>query len=76
MKYRLFYSEFALGQEGTKEITVRRSLRERLLTWPWRPWRKTRSMTVPNWVPCIYKAGDMIIAHPSFRPAIERGEMT
>ncbi len=31
--------------------TVRRSWRERLLTWPWRPWVVSREIVIPALIP-------------------------
>ncbi len=30
---------------------VRRGWRERLFSWPWRPWRKTKAGVVPCYIP-------------------------
>lgn len=45
--------------------TVNRTWRERLLGWPWQPWRETKtvSVEVPIWD--IYQIGDKLICHPA-----------
>jgi len=50
----------------TVEEHVPRPWRERLLTWPWRPWQTTRlvSRTVPD--PHLYRFGSAcVLAHPA-----------
>jgi hypothetical protein len=45
-----------------KPIEVNRTWRERLCSWPWRPWKRTR-WHVPK-IPCAYRAGNTWIVHP------------
>jgi hypothetical protein len=50
---------------GTKSYTrVKRSLKERFLSWPWRPWRSYKE--VCTFVPSrqIYREGSKLIMHP------------
>jgi DNA-directed RNA polymerase subunit RPC12/RpoP len=47
--------------------TVNRSWKERLLTWPWRPWIKTKTIKEPG----IYQMGNTIIAHTSYQGEID-----
>lgn len=48
-----------------KPFTVRRSLKERWLSWPWRPWRATK-IVVPM-VPdrTAYRTGNIVYMHPA-----------
>lgn len=46
----------------TETITVSRSWRERLLSWPWRPWQSTRSERIPSDV--IYHMDGKMLMHP------------
>lgn len=43
--------------------TVTRTWRERLFSWPWRPWRATRVVQAPD--PSMYQmAGGLLVGHP------------
>jgi hypothetical protein len=56
----------------TEEREVKRSWRERLLSWPWCPWRshKTISVEVPD--PNFYMiGGHTVVCHPAMRLKIE-----
>lgn len=43
---------------------VRRTWRERLLSWPWKPWASQRLEAVLGPDPRLYRAGAVIIGHP------------
>jgi hypothetical protein len=46
-------------------IQVPRSWRERLLSRPWRPWRRTKPVTI--WEPkgTVFQLGNKLIMHPA-----------
>lgn len=46
------------------ERATRLTWRERLLSWPWRPWESLRisSVQVPD--PKVYQMGNVIVGHP------------
>lgn len=48
----------------TDPVTVTRTWRERLLTWPWRPLQRTKVVQVPS--PKVFVANDFggMICHP------------
>ena len=59
---------------------VPRPWRERLLTWPWRPWQATRPVTVTVPDPHLYRFGSAcVLAHPvtlaHFRNAHYRAQL-
>jgi hypothetical protein len=44
--------------------TVNRTWRERLFSWPWRPWLATRIERIPD--PSLYQlGGDTLVGHPA-----------
>ena len=43
--------------------TVDRTRRERWLSWPWRPWQRTKIVSQPS-TDC-YVTGGMVICHPA-----------
>jgi len=43
---------------------VHRTWRERLLSWPWKPWASQRLEAVLGPDPRLYRAGAVIIGHP------------
>lgn len=45
-----------------KFTDVPRTWHERLLTWPWRPWKKTKRVSLPD--PDFYGVGNDIVCHP------------
>lgn len=49
----------------TEECFLRRTWRERLFTWPWRPWRATRKIFIQVPDPNFYVVGDMVLCHPA-----------
>lgn len=68
MGYPVIYSVYC----GTYEDKiVPRTWRERLLSRPWRPWEKTK--TVNEFVPNVLMVGSppIIVAHPSLKDAVE-----
>lgn len=44
--------------------TVPRTWRERFLTWPWRPWRKTKTVEAPS-NQILDMAGKGFVVHPA-----------
>lgn len=64
---RIIFSEHA-GEYKTR--WVRRGWFERLFSLPWRPFQRERPEHYIE--PGIYRVGDMIVAHESFRAAIEK----
>lgn len=55
------------------ERTERRSWRERLLSWPWRPWHATKTVWVQ--VPsrkAVRLSDRLLVVHPEFKKEIER----
>jgi len=67
---QLFSSSAAVVEDGTKEIEVRRSIKERLFSW--KPWITTKTITVPNYKPAMFRVGNRIVYHPSLEQAILR----
>lgn len=56
-----------------KEEERRRSWSERLFSWPWRPWEKTKTVTVNVPSNEFYIAGGTtIICHPAMLRKVER----
>ena len=50
----------------TKETTVKRSWRERLLSRPWRPWKTTKIVVSQEPDPNLYRIGrTQIVGHPA-----------
>ena len=70
--YRMVESVYATFEDGKKGVYVKRSIKERLFSKPFRPFTKTKLMIVTRHTPCIYKIGDMITFHPSLRDKIIR----
>lgn len=52
--------------------TVQRTWRERLWSWPWRPWQPTKLVTVQVPSPEVLRMGDTLIAHPQTIKAIQQ----
>ncbi len=52
--------------------TVQRTWKERLLTWPWRPWITTK--VVPTHIPAAYRVGNMWVVHPTIMNELRRLE--
>lgn len=52
--------------------TVDRTCRERLLSWPWKPWIKTKKVTEKYPDPNVYTVGELIICHPAVALRIKR----
>lgn len=48
-----------------KEEVILRSWKERLLSWPWKPWEKEKTVTTMVPDEKIYKTGNQIICHPA-----------
>lgn len=44
---------------------VERSWKERLFSWPWKPWKSTKTEHYPEAVPVMYRIGNRIVGHPS-----------
>jgi len=65
--FRIMENIFMLD---TKIETVERSLKERLFTFPWKPFKKTkqRCFAVPK--EYVLKYGDKLICHPVFAKRI------
>jgi hypothetical protein len=55
----------ALTENGER-VTVERTWRERLFSWPWRPLQKTRSFTpqIPYRGGMVINGGRTVIMHP------------
>ena len=49
-------------------VEVKRTWRERLLSWPWRPWVVNKSFAKP----AMYKVGTKLICHPALLPALRK----
>jgi len=49
---------------------IKRSWRERLWSWPWRPWVVTKVFHKP----VMYRIGNKIVAHPSLMSQIRDAE--
>lgn len=50
----------------TKSRVVRRSWRERILSWPWRPWRKMCVVYHEEPLPYLMRVrDDLLICHPT-----------
>ena len=49
---------------------IKRSWRERLWSWPWRPWVVTKVFHKP----AMYQIGNTIVAHPSLMSQIRDAE--
>ena len=49
----------------TEEIEVRRTMKERLFTWPWRPMQRTKTETVTVPSPDVFLVGNQVIGHPA-----------
>lgn len=47
-----------------EEQVTRRSWRERLLSWPWRPWITERRVVVQVPSPNVYLIDQIIVCHP------------
>jgi hypothetical protein len=60
----------------TIEETVIRTWKERLFSWPWKPFKKFKTITKPN--EGYFSCGDTIVCHPQFarklREALEAGK--
>lgn len=63
-------SRFAVTLEGKKPLVMERTLRRRFFSWPWKPWVKTFTIQVPNYVPAAYRIGNKIIYHPALEAQI------
>ena len=66
-------SEYLVVESGEKiPKEYRRSWKERLLTLPWRPWRSTRIVMVPEMIPDphVYRLNDVVLMHPRTKGAI------
>jgi len=48
----------------SEERTITRSWRERLFSWPWRPWQTMKTVTVQVADEYIYVTDGMIMCHP------------
>lgn len=56
-----------LLEAGPDEARVHvRGWKERLFTWPWCPWQKTRTYMAPTQVPSrqVYQVGNTLVMHP------------
>ena len=51
-------------------LTVRLTWRERILSWPWRPWRATKSVHVPD-EPAAFMFKDHILIHPHLMASLK-----
>jgi hypothetical protein len=64
-----------LTEAGPDEERTRiRSWKERLFTWPWRPWQKTATHMAQTQVPSrqVYRIRDTLVMHPSMLEEIKR----
>lgn len=55
-----------------KSEQVVRTRHERWFSWPWRPWRKTRTVIRRAPDPTFYKTPDSIVAHPETMARLKR----
>lgn len=51
--------------EAGDPIEVRRGWRERLWSWPWRPWRRTRTIIPQMPSKTVYVTQNSIVIHPA-----------
>jgi hypothetical protein len=49
----------------TEQRLARRSWRERLLSWPWRPWQATKHVSVEVPDERLYTFGNVVVCHPA-----------
>jgi hypothetical protein len=49
----------------TEQCLARRSWRERLLSWPWRPWVATRMVDIEVPDPHCHTFGNVMVCHPA-----------
>ena len=57
-------------EDGKMGVYVKRSLKERFFSTPWRPLKKTKLIIVTRYKPAMYRVRDMIVFHPSLRDTI------
>jgi len=55
-------------ENAVEEIEVKRTLKERLISLPWRPWKRTKVV----YKPAILNAGVIYLVHPIFKTEIEK----
>ena len=68
--FKMIESIHAKEEDGKMGVYVKRSLKERLFSTPWRPIKKTRLMIVTRYKPAMYRIYDRIIYHPSLKDEI------
>lgn len=57
----------------TDKHEVKRTIKERFLTWPWKPWVKTKTIEVPSRKMFLTQglSGPIIICHPDMEKEIK-----
>lgn len=55
-----------------KSETVQRSWKERLFTWPWKPWRRTKILQVPSNEAIVDAINHKVYVHPEFYETLKK----
>ena len=66
------YSQYCVDLDKPIHTEIPRTWKERLFSWPWRPWQATRIVT--TYEPTMYRIGwpsPHILAHPAFKTELE-----
>lgn len=73
MGYPIRVSEYAV-EKKKRQVEVKRTWRERLLTWPWRPGQATKTITEEFEIPAVLlvhpvagtsSSGPFVLVHPA-----------
>lgn len=56
-------------------MQVRRSWRERLLTWPWRPLQSTKTVIPKVPYQGAYQIGNRLLMHPEIAARVRAGKL-
>lgn len=67
---RLLGGHVHLSPFLTEPKTVERTRRERWLSWPWRPWVRTKVIQVPSRQ--VLQMGRSFLVHPEFWPVLRK----
>lgn len=67
---RMTESHHALEEDGKRGAYVKRSLKERLFSRPWKPFRKDKLILIRNYKPIMFVMGNRFIFHPSLKDHI------
>lgn len=64
---------YLVPKYGLKTIDISRTWKERLFTRPWRPWIKTKQITVEDTEMLVmYKVGNVIYCHPDVMEKVKQ----